>query len=96
MRRAARERFEPLELNVFVADAGGVGGSQAIGRSMMALVKSAGPALVGGSAYLLYGSIDQLREAMLRRREQLGISSYGIPAPAFEALAPLVASLAGR
>lgn len=51
---------------------------------------------IGGSPYLLYGTIDALRDGMLRRREGLGISSYGIPAAMFEALAPLVESLAGR
>jgi probable F420-dependent oxidoreductase len=95
VRRAAGPRFEDLELNVFVADAGVVGGSQSLLPSLSALAKSAGPALLGGSAYLLYGTIDQLRESMLRRREELGISSYGIPARALEAFSPLVASLAG-
>ena len=95
VRRAAGPRFEELELNVFVADAGVVGGSQPIGPTLRALLRSLGPAAIGGSAYLLYGTLDQLHEGMLRRREKLGISSYGIPARAMEAFAPLVASLAG-
>jgi len=33
---------------------------------------------------------------MLRRRERTGVSSYGIPARAMEAFAPLVGHLAGR
>ena len=63
-----------LELNVFVADAGVVGGLQPLLPSLSALAKSAGPALLGGSAYLLYGFIDQLRESILRRRERTGIT----------------------
>lgn len=96
VRSAAGARFEELELNIFVGDAGIVGGPQPLTTSFAALLKSAGPALGGGSPYLLYGSIEQLREAMLRRRDRTGVSSYGIPARAMESFAPLVASLAGR
>jgi len=96
VRSAAGARFEELELNVFVGDAGVVGGPQPLSTSLRALLKSAGPAVAGGSPYLLYGTLDQLREGMLRRRERTGVSSYGIPARVMEALAPLVAALAGR
>ncbi|MGH2385105.1 MAG: TIGR03621 family F420-dependent LLM class oxidoreductase, partial [Candidatus Limnocylindria bacterium] len=84
VRSAAGTRFDELELNIFVGDAGVVGGPQPLSSSLGALVKSAGPAIAGGSPYLLYGTIDQLREAMLRRRERTGVSSYGIPARVME------------
>ena len=58
VRETAGSRFQRLELNVFVADAGVVGGLQPLLPSLSALAKSAGPALLGGSAYLLYGTID--------------------------------------
>ena len=93
VRRAAGDRFDDLELNVFVADAAVVGGPQPLGTSLAALVKSAGPAVVGGSPYVLYGTLDGLREGLLRRRERTGISSYGIPARAMEPLAPLLDAL---
>lgn len=96
VREAAGPGFDALELNVFVADAGVVGGPQPLAASAAALLKSAGPALAGGSPYVLYGTLRQLREGMLRRRERTGVSSYGIPAAAFEALAPLVDQLSGR
>jgi probable F420-dependent oxidoreductase len=96
VRDAAGARFDDLELNIFVADAGVVGGPQPLSSSLGALLKSAGPAAAGGSPYLLYGTLDQLREALMRRRDRTGVSSYGIPARAMEAFAPLVASLAGR
>ena len=96
VRSAAGSRFDELELNIFVGDAGVVGGPQPLSTSLNALLKSAGPALAGGSPYLLYGTLDQLRDGMLRRRERTGVSSYGIPARVMEAFAPLVASLAGR
>ena len=96
VRDAAGDRFESLELNAFVADAGIVGGEQPIGPTLSAFLKSAGPAAVGGSPYLLYGTRAQLRTSLLRRRERTGISSYGIPARSMEAFAPVVADLAGR
>lgn len=96
VRTAAGARFDELELNIFVGDAGVVGGSQPISASLGALLKSAAPAVAGGSPYLLYGTIDHLREQLLRRRDRTGVSSYGIPARVMEAFAPLVAQLAGR
>ncbi len=96
VRSAAGTRFEQLELNVFVADAGVIGDGQPLSASLSAVLKSAGPAVLGGSPYLLYGTLDQLRAAMLRRRDRSGVSSYGIPAHAMESFAPLVASLAGQ
>jgi probable F420-dependent oxidoreductase len=96
VRRAAGPRFDDLELNVFVADAGVVGGAQPLPRSLAALLKSTAPALVGGSPYVLFGTLDQIRARVLRRRERLGINSYGIPARAMESLAPVVESLSGR
>lgn len=94
VRDAAGPRFDELELNVFVGDAVLIGGGTPLTRSMAALAKSAGPALVGGSPHLLYGTLRALRESLLRRRERVGVSSYGIPAGAMEAFAPLVEELA--
>lgn len=96
VREAAGERFERLELKVFVADAGVTGGDQPIGASLAAGLKSLGPALVGGSPYLMYGSVAALSDRLLERRERTGISGYSIRASSMEALAPVVASLAGR
>ena len=96
VRSAAGARFEELELNIFVGDAGIVGGPQPLSTSVLALLKSAGPAVTGGSPYLLYGTLDQVRDGMLRRRERTGVSSYGIPARVMEAFAPIVATLRGQ
>ncbi len=96
VRRAAGDRFETLELNAFVADGGVAGGGRSVAASLAALLKAAGPAALGGSPYLLYGSLAQLRDSLLRRRERTGISSYGIPARRMEEFAPLVAELSGR
>jgi probable F420-dependent oxidoreductase len=96
VRRAAGPRFDDLELNVFVADAGIIGSAQPLGPTLRTLLRSLGPAAIGGSPYLLYGTLDHLRDGILRRREELGITSYGLPASVMETFAPLVASLAGR
>ena len=52
--------------------------------------------VVGGSPYVLYGTLDRLREQLLRRRERLGISTYIWSARHTDAIAPLVEALAGR
>lgn len=96
VRRAAGDRFDELELNVFVGDAGVIGSGQRLSHTLRALLRSIGPAAIGGSPYLLYGTHEHLRDRILRRRDELGISSYGIPARAMEAFAPIVAELAGR
>lgn len=96
VREAAGARFEQLELNVLVVDCGLVGGERPIRRSALALVKSIGRAAVGGSPYVLFGTLAQLRDQLLARRERLGISYYVWSARHVEAMAPLVDALAGR
>ncbi len=70
------EAFDRLELNVLVADGGLVGSGTGIPGSALNAVKSVAPRVIGGSPYVLYGSVAQVRELLLRRREQLGISYY--------------------
>ena len=94
VRAAAGSRFDELELNVFVGDAGIIGGSSGVGGTLSAATKALAPALIGGSPYVMYGTLGELSERLLRRREALGITSYGIPARSMEALAPLVERLA--
>jgi probable F420-dependent oxidoreductase len=96
VRRAAGDRFADLELNAFVGDAGIVGTPSPAGSSVATLVKSAGPALVGGSPHVLYGTLAGLRDGLLHRRERTGLSSYSLPAHAVDAFAPLVEALAER
>lgn len=96
VRRAAGDRFGQLELNVLVVDAALAGAERPLGRSAVALLKGAGAGLVGGSPYVLYGTVGQLREALERRRAELGISYYIWSARHLETMAPLVAALAGR
>jgi probable F420-dependent oxidoreductase len=95
LREAAGPRFERLELNVIVIDAGLVGSGRPVRESLVAAGKSIGTSLVG-TPYVLYGTLRQLREQLLRRRDRLGISYYALPGRSLEAMAPLVAELAGR
>jgi probable F420-dependent oxidoreductase len=96
IREAAKDRLERLELNVLVADCGLVGGPAPLGASAASWLKSMAAPVVGGSPYVLYGTLERLREQLLRRRERLGISTYIWSARHADAMAPLVDALAGR
>jgi hypothetical protein len=90
----SREAFERLEISVLVTDGGLISGSSPVGSAVTAL-KSLGPALVGGTPYVLYGTLGQVRETLLRRRERLGISYYVLSSRLMEPMAPVVEALAG-
>ena len=93
VRGAAGPRFEELELNLIIFDAALVGR----GREALETLRTATKSLARvGNPYFLYGTLGQLRERLLRRRDRLGISYYAIPGHAMEAMAPLVAAQAGR
>jgi probable F420-dependent oxidoreductase len=95
VREAAGDRFERLELNLWVSSAGLVGsGNSLLGSATAAAAKAA--TTVYGSPYVLYGTLKGVREQLLRRRDRLGISYYSIPGRAMESMAPLVEALAGR
>lgn len=92
----SREAFERLELNILVAAAGLVGSGASPVGSALAAVKAVAPKLVGGSPYLLHGTLGQVRDTLLRRRERMGLSYYVWSARVMEPMAPLVQALAGR
>lgn len=95
VRRAAGDRFDALELNVFIALAGMIGSGTGPVSSAVAAGLAAGAGVVR-SPYVLHGTRSRLRDILERRRDQLGISYYSIPQPAMESMAPLVEDLAGR
>jgi probable F420-dependent oxidoreductase len=95
VREAAGERFERLEINLWLGDAGLVGSGNSLAGSLLAAARWA-PTAVYGSPYVLYGTLASCRERLLRRRDRLGISYYTIPAHAMESMAPLVQALSGR
>ncbi len=49
-----------------------------------------------GSPYVMIGTVDQIVDSLQARRDRWGISYYVIQEPYLEALAPVVARLAGR
>jgi probable F420-dependent oxidoreductase len=95
VRDAAGDRFERLEINVWLGDAGLVGSGNSPVGSFLAAARWA-PTAIYGSPYVLYGTLASCRERLLRRRDHLGISYYTIPAHAMESMAPLVQALSGR
>jgi probable F420-dependent oxidoreductase len=95
IREAAGERFEQLELNIWLGDAGLVGSGSSAGASLVAAAKWA-PMAAYSSPYVLYGTLASTRERLLQRRDRTSISYYTIPGHAMEAMAPLVEALAGK
>jgi len=98
VRQAAGERFASLELSIYCADAGIVGGpgqGHGLAGSAFAAAKELLTAPMA-SPYLLYGTLGQLRERLERRRDRLGISHYAIPGHVMEEMAPLVNALSGE
>ena len=95
VREAAGDRFEQLELNVWLGDAGLVGSGNSAADSILAAAKWA-PMAAFSSPYVLYGTLASTRDRLLRRRDRTGISYYTMPAHAMESMAPLVEALAGK
>jgi probable F420-dependent oxidoreductase len=95
IREAAGDRFERLEINMWLGDAGLVGSGNSVLGSVAAAARWA-PTAIYSSPYLLYGTLASVREKLLRRRDKLGISYYTLPSHAMESMAPLVGALAGK
>ena len=95
IREAAGDRFDRLELNLWLGDAALVGSGNSLLGSVAAVARWA-PTAVYGSPYVLYGTLASVREKLLRRRDKLGISYYTVPSHAMESMAPLVGALAGK
>jgi probable F420-dependent oxidoreductase len=98
VRQAAGDRFDDLELNIPVTEvvvtedreqaAQFIASTLASGLSIMAKQVLEVP-------YLLIGTVDQICEDVLARREQYGISYITVYEKNMEALAPVVARLSG-
>jgi probable F420-dependent oxidoreductase len=95
IREAAGDRFERLEINVWLASAGLAGsGNSLLGSTAAAAMGAA--TVVYDSPYVLYGTLGSMRDKLQRRREELGISYYTLPSRSMESMAPLVEALAGK
>jgi len=95
VRFAADDRWDALELNVIVFDAGLVGSGAGPLTTVASAAKAAAVGLIG-TPYVLYGTLGRLRDLLLRRRDRTGINYYALPARCMETMAPLVESLSGR
>lgn len=90
LRELAGPRFSRIELNVNL---------MAVGDRVPAFIAHQmrlSAADLAGSATALLGTPDQMCEALLRRRETLGLSYIVVSEELMDALAPVVERLAGR
>lgn len=95
IKEAAGDRFDELELNLWVSLAGLVGSGNSMRGTAVAATMGAATA-VYGSPYVLYGTLGAVRDRLLHRRDKLGISYYTIPSRSMDSMAPLVDALAGK
>ena len=93
-RDAAGDRFADIELQVRVH-------LVAVTEDRLALAEALAPGFgltvdqALSTPHALCGSPGQIAEALIERRERFGISSIGVALDALDALAPVVARLAG-
>lgn len=100
VRQAAGDRFDELELNILVGEVFTTEereqAAQFIAATMAPNIPDLTPEVILSVPYLLIGSVDQICADLLARREQFGISYITIYERSMEALAPVVARLAGK
>lgn len=95
VREAAGARFDALELNVLVFFTSVVDDRASVAEGLAGAFNVT-PADVLASPHVLMGSVSELCDDLVRQREELGISYITIQGEdSMEALAPVVAQLAG-
>jgi hypothetical protein len=99
VRGAAGARFSELELGVLVAQVltteDREQAAQFIATTLAAGLNVSND-LILQAPYLLIGTVDQICEDLLARRERYGISYISVFEQSLEVLAPVVARLAGQ
>lgn len=93
VRDAAGDRFDQLELQVRVSSVVAAASRRAATRAATLLGFPGEEAL--GLPVLLIGTVDEMCERLLERRERWGFSNVVVPADALDTFAPVVARLAG-
>lgn len=92
----AGERFSAIELNMLI---GAVLITEDRQQAAEQRARERGPGVTAeqmlSNPYLLIGTVEQVVEALQRRREQVGISYLTILSRDMEGFAPVVARLAG-
>jgi alkanesulfonate monooxygenase SsuD/methylene tetrahydromethanopterin reductase-like flavin-dependent oxidoreductase (luciferase family) len=94
VREAAGARFDELELNILLQRVVVTDDQRAAIEAVSDAWRQPVEAL-RNSPLLLIGSVEQMVDALQERRERFGISYIVVFEPAMEALAPVVARLAG-
>lgn len=94
VREAAGSRFEELELNVLVqgVETADPNGRLAEWSKQLGLSEED----LRGSPFVLFGSVDEIVDRLERYRERFGVSYIATHWHGMDALAPVVARLAGR
>lgn len=99
VREAAGERFADLELGILVAQVLTTEDREQAAQfiaTTLAAGLNVGTDVILQAPYLLLGTVDQICEDLLARRERYGISYINVFEASLEALAPVVARLAGQ
>ncbi len=93
VRQAAGRRFEEIELSCFLDVALTDDRDRTIAE--IAEKAKADPVVVGSSIYRPIGTLDQVREHIVRVRRETGITYFCLRGPHVEELAPVVKELSG-
>lgn len=94
VREAAGDRFDELEINCLMLACLPTDDAAAT-IDMMAAMFGVDPTEVPGIPHVLIGTVDEMCEALEQRRERWGMSYFVTQEDSMEALAPVVARLAG-
>jgi len=95
IREAAAERFQDLELNLFIMDMA-LTGPRGDGADQLAHRFALSREQVGEIPHLLAGTVDQISEQLREAREEYGISYLALFEEHMEQFAPIVAHLANQ
>jgi probable F420-dependent oxidoreductase len=96
VREASGDRYAALELNVLVQRVLVMDDSRRAAEELAHRWDQLSPGEILDSPYVLIGSVDQMIENLQARRARWGISYFTIFEPYVDALAPVVAQLAGK
>lgn len=96
VRAEAGERLSELELHALVQVVRITDDRQAAAEELAARLPPLTPSDVLATPFLLVGTVDEIVDELLERRETLGINYYTTFAPHTDALARIVTQLAGR
>jgi probable F420-dependent oxidoreductase len=96
VREAAGDRFPAVELNALLQRVGVTEDRRAAAEELTSRWPQLSADEVLASPYVLIGTVDEIVADLQARRERWGISYYVVQEPYLDALAPVVARLAGR